>query len=400
MTDTPAADRRVRVLLGPLFVTFAVFGATLTVFSATVPPLIRDFQWSYTLTAIVLAATSVGYFTATFLSGLLIRRFGPKAVIATCLAAQAVGLALFAAWPVAWANLPLTLLVGLGGGGTEVVVNFSVSRIERGGRSRLMSLIHAAFAIGAVAGALAVAELLGEDAPWRLAYRGMAAVVAATAAMLLVLPFGRLGPVEPHAAGQPGLRRLLLRPLPVLASLILMLYVGVELGVAKWIAEYYVAVLGATQRTGARMVAVFWAGLLAGRLGVSYLYRGTRPAGVLVGLAVLATAGLATALAMDGPWTAGLAFVACGLGLSAIYPLVIAIVGSRTREGQSVVLGFASTGGGIGGFALPLVLAAIADPWGLRAGFAFAAGLGAAVIALGIVVLVLTRPAAPEEGAP
>lgn len=47
----------------------------------------------------------------------------------------------------------------------------------------------------------------------------------------------------------------------------LFVYVGVELGISNWIAEYFVSVFKAPIRAPF-MVSLFWAGLLMGRFGI------------------------------------------------------------------------------------------------------------------------------------
>jgi fucose permease len=264
---------------------------------------------------------------------------------------------MFATRPIVLFNLLLNLLIGLGQGGTEVVVNFSVVRMERNGQSRLMNLMHAAFAVGGVIGPFVVGMLISI---WQIFYRLMALASILMAGMFLPLPF-----------------------LLILAFLILLLYVGTELGVSVWIAEYYVKILGTSASVGAFMVSVFWMGLLIGRLGVSFGYRGYRQAELLSVLASTCTVALLFAVLMKGPWLAGVGFFISGLGYSAIYPLVMALVGKHFTRGQGVAVGFASTGGGIGAFAFPFFMAAIADRFGIQRGFLF-------YIALDVLMVVLT----------
>jgi len=381
-------ERRFRGLYCAMLACFVLFGVTLTIIGATLPKIITGFRWSYLSVGIVLSSGSVAYFVSAFVSGLLVQRFGPKRVILVGLGLQALGLSFFAATPSVGVNLLLCALMGTGHGCLEVVVNFSVVRMERGGRSRLMNLAHAAFSVGAILGPFVLAGLLGLGGSWQGVYRLMAGASVLMAGVLWGLSFSGVAhsPAEREQAAPPT-RHLLRQPLLILSFLMLMLYVGSELGVSNWLAEYYVKVLGASEFVGGLMVSVYWTGLLAGRLGISYGYRGHRPAEVMGVLAVACTVGLAFAVLAGDAVLAGVGFFAAGLGYSAIYPLVMTMVGKHFPRGQSVALGFASTGGGIGSFALPFVMAAIADRFGLQRGFFFYVGLNAIMVVVAVAII-------------
>jgi fucose permease len=369
---------------------FVIFGITLTIIGATLPKIIREFGWSYIATGVVISAASVGYFVSTFLSGILLQRLSPRLVIAAGLVIQAAGLSLFAARPVVLLNLLLHFLVGLGQGATEVVVNFSVVQMERSGQSRLMSLMHAAFAVGGVVGPFAVGTIVASGLSWQVMYRLMALLSFFMAGTFSLLPFSRLGRETEKSEESPKVVGLLKHPLLILSFLILFLYVGTELGVSAWVAEYYVKILSTSAHVGAYMVSVFWVGLLIGRLAVAG-YRGYRQAELLFALASTCTVALLFAVLMRIPWVAGFGFFISGLGYSAIYPVVMALVGKHFKRGQGVAVGFASTGGGIGAFAFPFFMAAIADRFGMQQGFFFYVALDVLMVVLTCVVIWQTR---------
>jgi len=59
-----------------------------------------------------------------------------------------------------------------------------------------------------------------------------------------------------------------------------------------------------------------------------------------------------------------------GLGCSVVYPISVTIVGGIFPQAQSQAIAFASTGGGIGSFAFPFLMANLAALFGIRVGFA------------------------------
>jgi len=389
----PQVEPRLRLLMVAMLGSFVLFGLNLAVTGAVVPRIVREFRWSYTATGVVLCAGSAGYLISTFLCGVLIRHLGPRWVIAGGLGLQALGTSLFGCTPGVAANVAFKLLMGAGAGGTEVVVNYVICRVERTGQSRLMNLTHAAFAVGAILSPLAVEGLLAAGSTWQMMFRLMAAAGVAMGLTMAVLPFGRLddGPDAPAAADHPSVLSLLRQPLLILCFGILAVYVGAEIGVSAWVAEYYVTVLKTPVRVGSMMVSVFWVGLLAGRLGVSVVYHGTRLAELMVALAALATAALIAALAGGSPWAAGVGFFLAGVGYSAIYPLVMSLVGRHFERGQSVAVGFAGAGGAAGALAIPFIMAAVSDRFGIGRGFLFYVAMNVLMLGLAVAVIPLVR---------
>ena len=380
-------EAQFRFLYFAMLVNFVIFGVTLTIIGATLPKIIVDFHWSYTAAGIAMSAGSVGYFISTFVSGVLLQWLSPRLIVVAGLAIQAVGLLLFGARPSVLLNLPLTFMIGLGQGGTEVVVNLAVVRIERDGESRLMNLMHAAFAVGAIIGPIAAGRIMESSWGWQAMYRLMGLVVILMAGAISLLPFSRIER-EKSEKSEDKLRliQILKNPLLVLSFLVLFLYVGTELGVSSWVAEYYVRFLGTSVSVGAYMVSIFWIGLLVGRLALSG-YRGQRQAELILILASTCTLALSFAILMNGPWLAGFGFFMAGLGFSAIYPLVITLVGKYIKQGQGAAIGFVATGGGVGAFAFPFFMATISDRFGIQRGFLFYIALDLIMTALACVVI-------------
>lgn len=379
-----------RKLFLVLLFNFAIFGTSLTIIGAAVPKVIRQFEWSYLSTGVVISATSVGYFASSFVSGLLIHMFGAKRVIVLGLLIQTCGLAFFGVSPDVLVNLLAALLIGLGQGGTEVVTNFCVVRMEKPGQSRLMNLMHAAFPVGAILGPVLIGWLIATGRSWQQMFRAMSLACLAMAGGFSLFSFGDMN-TEGEQREQARVPRLMRNPLLLFLFLTIFLYVGSEIGVSAWIGEYYVKVFGSSASMGAYMVSVFWLGILAGRLSVSIAYRGYRQAELLLSVCCLSALSLAAALSMGSPLTAGAGFLVCGLMFSAVYPVVMALTGQHFESAQSVAIGIVSTAGGVGSFASPFAMAAIANAYGIRTGFLFYIGTTVGMVASAIAVLYLVR---------
>ena len=388
-TPAPLVDPRDRPAFLALFAVFMVFGTSMTIIGAALPKILAEFNWSYLVAGTVLAANAISYFSFTFIGGYLISVWGPKRTLVLGLVTAAAGLLFFAATPDPLVNILLGALMGVGQGFVEIAVNWSTLRLDRAQSGRPMNLMHGAFAVGAILGPLALGGVLQAGLDWISVYRGMAAIFAGLALVVLFVALPVEGAAGVTAAGATATEkphRLGRQPAYWLSFLALFFYVGVELGVSNWVAQYFVAVFAYPVTASALLVSLFWAGLLAGRFGVPLFFPKARQDVTLVWFSALATLSIA-GLSLLGflPVTgmthvAGLALVfLSGLGCSVFYPAVITLLGLCFPQAQSRAIGFAATGGGVGAFLFPFLMSALAQGWGIRAGFATYAGFGVAM---------------------
>ncbi len=379
MTHTmDASSKRLYILL--LF-GFVAIGVGLTIFGASLPEIIKSFKWSYTVTGIVLSASAVGYFVSTFMSGFLVGRIPPKTIMVGSLAMEAAAMFFFARYPWPVINIVLAFAVGTAQGGVEVVSQLEVIHMEREGQSRLMNLLHAAFSVGAIVGPAAVGALLGLGLSGRSVFPATAVLFVLIATLFAFTP--RSARVE--GAGERPAVNVLGEPLLLLFTLALLLYVGVEIGVSNWISEYFVKELGAPEAAAALSVSLFWIGISVGRLLISVFYKGGRQELVMLELSLLNAVALGIMVVSRSSAAAAVSVLFAGLGSSGIYPLVMALVGKYFKSG--VAVGTAATGGGVGSFTFPFLLAVISQALGLRSGFLFPVLLNVALAALAVAIM-------------
>ena len=100
---------------------------------------------------------------------------------------------------------------------------------------------------------------------------------------------------------------------------------------------------------------------------------------------------IGSCVAARGPWLAGAAFFLTGLGYSATYPLVMVLVGKYFHRGQGFAVGVAAAGGGCGSLAMPFLMTAIAQGFGLRTGFWFYCILNLVTVVLACAILSRVR---------
>jgi fucose permease len=390
-------EAQFRRLYAVLFSIFVLFGISMTIIGATLPKILADFGWSYTTAGAVMAAGAVSYFGATYTAGFLIAAIGAKPTMLMGLVLEILGLLFFAKSPSALINLLLNAGIGIGQGFLELTVNWSTLRMEKSGHGRAMNLMHGAFAAGAFIGPFIVGILIQQNLSWTLVYRGMAILFAGIFVLIAALSFASLGKDRGHSTPN-GRKDLLRHPAYWLGFITLLLYVGVELGISNWIAEYFVSTYRASAASGSFMVSLFWVGLLAGRFGVPLLYRGNRQGFILLFMSILMSLSviLLSALGFVAPngvilnLARILAFFA-GLGCSIIYPMVVTRIGAAFPDTQSEAVAFAAMGGGVGAFAFPFLMAALASAFGIQVGFASYGLFSLAVVASSAILIQITK---------
>jgi fucose permease len=374
---------RYRSLFLTLFATFILFGTTSTVVGAALPTILEQFHWSYGVAGILMAAGSLGSFLAMYIVGHVIDKLGARAILAFGFAMETLSLLFFGATPSPVLNTVLYFLVGVGQACLEAGVNWVCFRIDEEGGGRPMNIMHGAFSIGAVVGPFIVGMLLKSSVSWAILYRAIAILYVGLLVVVFFVPLQRLPKAEKAKASSAPKRKSVL---PYIGFIALLFYVGTELGLSNWSAEYFVRVFGYDAAAASFTVSVFWGGLALGRFGFPVFLKRARPDGLLVALScLLAAAIIALALlGSGGPAAAPLALVAvalAGLGASCVYPSVITLVGRASPENPGTAIGLAAAGGSFGSFAFPFLMSAIATAKGVQAGFAFYALM--ALVSLG-----------------
>ena len=353
--------------IGPIWLAFMLVGGISTMIWATLPVVVREFSWSYGVMGVLLAGAAAGYFFSTLWSGFALRHWGVRRILVTGLILQGAGVVAFGTDPRWLLSLAWMFLIGFGQGMIEVGGNFAVIQLSFSKRGRAMNLVHAAFTLGAVVAPALGGVLLSQALSWRWIY--WAGAVASG-----LLAFSVFGQRFSSNAGEPpsvSTPHRGLAPFVMGATLVILLYVGIEVSVSSWVAEYSVAVFGGSLAMGSWIVSVYWVGILAGRLAVGLVYRGPAQHAVLVVFSSVSVLGFTLLLLASSKLTLFVSVLVTGLGLSVIYPTVMILLGDHRSADQGKSVGIVASGGGLGAFLFPLATGWLVDSTSLEWGFRF-----------------------------
>ena len=338
---------------------FLAFGVVLVLPGAHQADLARELGLDLARSGLLASALAAGLGVGVVAAGPLFARMPRRPLFVASLAIAAAALLSvregmsFAGW------LAHIAAAGLGIGLYDTLISAAVAERYGEHAARPMSLLHSAATAGAIAGPFIAAAF---DA------RGSA-----------VASFHSVGAA--HAAGPSGGRRgagwIAARVAPFAA--IAFAYVGVEASMTIFAVPYATGALDLSAARGASAISAFWLGLLCGRVGVLALPVALGPR-TLAASGALA-AGVLLACVASGHGVVELTFLATGVALGCVYPLIMALGGDRVRHARGTAAGLAAGAGALGGSAVPWLTGAIGDARGVAVGVASLEGWCGAIAA-------------------
>jgi MFS transporter, FHS family, glucose/mannose:H+ symporter len=254
------------------------------------------------------------------------------------------------------ACLGATFVFGCGLGQALSTANLWVAEVAKARRVAALSILNLQWGIGAIACAPLVMLAQRHEATSLLLY----ALAVSFALMALILagmnlePAETLEPVETQQGEeQPTLRfRERINPRSTLSlAALFFLYVGSENSVAGWVASLTKRMNSDSGDLWALAPMFFWGGLIAGRALVPMLPLRRSEGKLLASGLIVATAGICFLLQARTFASVAISVTAAGLGLAAIYPILVAWMvkafGERSRRIGAILFALAAMGGAV-----------------------------------------------------
>lgn len=363
---------------------FAVFGICLTLPGALLPILVDHFDIRLVEAGTVLAAQPGAYLVAVLLAGRLLDRLGVAIALAASLATMAIGIIGFGLAP-SWLLAGVALFVcGLGLGVMEVGVNTVLIDVGGERRTNVLNFAHLFFGVGSFAGPLLATHAVARGYSWRWPY-----VAAGLLTMIVGCAWLAVrGPAfaTTQTTANVDVPRRIDRGLVALLATILAVYVGVETGVGSWLTKYETTVRGVSIADAGNVLALYWLGLTALRLVLTFVAHRVRDEHLIVVMSIVAASALAIALLVGSSRGATIAFTVAGMGLSGIFPAVISVGGRTHPQAVTHVTSILIAGAGTGGIVIPWLMSALADRTSITTGMAFYAAMCLAMLALAVTL--------------
>ncbi len=386
-------------LLWVIFLSYFTFGMITNVLGVIIPEVIKQYDLSLFLAGLLPFAFFLAYFVCSIPTGLLMDRFGAKALVLLGVALMGLGSLVVSQAQ----NYPLVLAmifaVGVGVTVLQTAGNPLIHHLDKPENyHRNLTLTIGFCGIGAFLGPFLLAYIRGTDRPWQTLYIWFAVLCFALLVLMAVSRFPSLAAHTGDRFRFDQLARLLKNPLVIAYSLGIFFYVGAEVGTASWIVKFFQFVHGVssdvanTQATNffsrlvptlpALVVSLFWLAQGVGRLisGAVLNTFGSRRMLRLYAFLALACVLIAN---FGSKNVSTVAFVACGFFTSILFTLIFSGTIHTVSEYPGTVSGLLCTAI-VGGAIIPLIAGRVGDRWGMHAAMLVPAAAFAYVLSLSL----------------
>ena len=387
-----------------------VFWFVISFITNIIGPLIPDIIDNFHLSHLALAAfipTSffLAYAVISIPAGIMIEKFGQKAVLLAGFTLPLLGSLLFAFIPTFTVILISSFTIGLGmamlqtvinpmtrvAGGEENFAFFSVmGQLVFGAASFVSPLVYSSLVqqltgqktLSPVGGILS--RFTPESLPWVSLYWLFAGILILMVVVTIFIKFPEMELQDDEkSGGMASYKELLQNKYVYLFFLGILCYTATEQGVANWISKFLMDYHSLDpQTTGASVVGQFWGLMSIGCIVGLVALRLWDSKKVLRVACVLALAALLTAL-LGNAKMALIGFPAFGFSISVMYSIVFSLALNSVSKHHGSFAGILCTGI-VGGALGPLVVGWLSDLMGLRFGMMFVCLTVAYIFSIGI----------------
>lgn len=344
------SEKSAAILTRAGYISFVPIGIGTVLLGPMLPYLSAQWSLDYAQAGALFTAQYLASTLAVGLSGVFVSRFGFRFAMKLGIFLMAAGIAFL----MEGSRLTGILCIAIYGGGLGIAVpaaNLLVAEVNPERRSASLNWLNFCWSAGAVACPFLVA-LASRHQQIPLFLRLVAGFSLAVSLGIALMPRDVMEPDVRHQSqsGTLATIRESLAPFLALAALFF-LYVGTENGFGGWLASY-AKTLGNMSPAEALMTpSFFYASLMLGRLFAPALLRVVSDIALAKFGLILACGGMAGLLLSAG--LAGVIASACaaGFGLSAVYPITIALLAkefgaSSSRIGSAMFV-LSNIGGGL-----------------------------------------------------
>ena len=391
-----SVDRNAQLIRWLTCLMFLMFAMTSDAVGSVIPKVIEEFQLSMKAAGAFHYVPMTALALGAILLGFLADRLGRKTTIVAGLLLYGAGSLLFAFGNSFAFFIVLLAISGLGVSVFKIGALALIGDISRDSREHTstMNMVEGFFGVGAIIGPFIVAALISAGMSWKYLY----VIAACMCAVLIVIALLVRYPASRHESAEPvtlaNTARMMRDPHALGFSLLIMLYVAVEVAIYVWMPTYLQGYAGSWPALATYALTIFFVLRALGRfLGVWLLAR-MRWHTLLAVFGVAIFACFAGSLA-GGVEAAVWLLPASGLFMSVMYPTLNSkgISGfDKSQHGAvaGVILFFTAVAAAAG----PLAMAAVSDAWGDASyGFVLATGF-ALLLCVGLLFNAVTDPSA------
>jgi fucose permease len=392
MATTTTAKRNYYIVF-LIMLTFFVISFLTNIIGALIPDIKSGFHLSLTEVAILPFAFFIAYGVMSIPSGIMNEKYKEKKIMVAAFVVSFIGSLLLVLFPNYTSYIISLFLIGCGMAMLQVVIN-PLLRTSGGEENYAFNSVLAQLIFGSASFISPhvysylvknlsnkrdidqvqqiFASIVPENLPWISLYWVFAVISLIMFVVIMMSRFPKVILTKDEKAGALKVHLDLLRnPTVILFFIAMFCYVGTEQGTANWISQFLYEYHHYDPRTtGANAVGNFWGLMTAGGVLGLFLLKIMDSSKVLIWFTVLAIITLSIGLFTSNDRVALYAFPIVGFFASVMYPIIFSLALNSLEEHHGAFSGILLTGI-IGGAVIPLIIGAIGDHFGLRAGMFF-----------------------------
>ena len=373
------------VLVAAAFSSLAMVGVFHTLLGAALPAIRSSFGIDVVRSGILGSAAWFGFTMVVLAGGALSDCIGRRRILILACSIMGICSVLLAMIRAYWINGILFALIG---GGTGMIVSTSsalVMELFPRKEGMMMNVHHFFYALGAIAGPLAMGAVLAKGGQWESIYR-MAGILMLVlgGAFLFMKVSGEERPLCQDRASPWGILRK--RNLLILV-LITLFGMGAQNGISYWLVSFLKEIRGFPILLSGLGLSLFSIGMAAGRLVSGWLAAHHGNTKVLLTLFITLHLGLF--LLLHVVVEVGILFVCflLGMGCSGLFPGLLALGGLNFSRWAGTTMGLLGTAAGVGSTVMPWLMSVASKRTSLRTGFYTAQLVG--FVAFGLLLFSL-----------
>jgi len=377
-------------IVGLIFLTFFVISFLTNIVGPMVPDIIKSFDLSLTLVALLPFAFFIAYGVMSIPSGILVEKYGAKKVMVLAFFIAFLGAFVFAYRPnyiifigslfligtgMAMLQVAINPLLRVAGGEEHFAFNSVAAQLLFGLASFLSPLVYSYLVLNLFGNegesnflVDVLSGIVPKNLPWISLYWLFALI---SLLMVFVIGFSNFPTVRLKEDEKVGSFQthveLIKNPVVIWYFVAIFAYVGTEQGVANWISKFLQTYHSVDpQTTGASTVSWFWGMMTAGTALGLVLLKIWDSRKVLIGFALGALVSLTAGLFFSKS-IALIAFPTVGFFASVMWPIIISLALNSVEKHHGSVSGILITGIA-GGAIIPLIVGSLGDIFGLKMG--------------------------------
>ena len=368
-------DKENEALVYKAYLAFFCSGMMTNVLGAILPYMGDYYGFSYAFRGSLTSINQIGNLTAVWLSGFLPYAIGRKNSTLILGSGIVIGLLLMALTGNPFFVALAFIFVGVGRGTMSNITNVVVGQYA-GNKTVGLNLLHATFAVGAVASPFVVAFL--GPARWRIP------VISIAAAMSGALVLLALSKLENKKSVKAKDESTIPREFSFwLNTAILFFYLCCEASLMNWLVTYFRDSGIFNTAVSTVMSSLLWMMILIGRLLCAYISSRVKNKSYLILImGIMVTFFFILMLSASSPLFILIGVLGTGFSMSGIYPTTLSTNAKKYNK-STIATGTCIASATLGSIIMPGVIGTVAETSGM------AAGMATVSIALVIMVILM-----------